>query len=30
MLASTLLFSVFLSLALVARFVDLKKVFGAR
>ena len=30
MLASTLLFSVLLSLALVARFVDLKKVFGAR
>lgn len=30
MLASTLLFSVFLTLALVARFVDLKKVFGAR
>lgn len=30
MLASTLLFSVFLTLALVAKFVDLKKVFGAR
>lgn len=30
MLASTLLFSVLLSLALMARFVDLKKVFGAR
>lgn len=30
MLASTLLFAVLLTLALVARFVDLKKVFGAR
>ena len=30
MLASSLLFAVLLTLALVARFVDLKKVFGAR
>lgn len=30
MLATTLLFVVLLALALVSRFVDLKKVFGAQ